>query len=79
MARACKEEYINKMSGQRLPKLRGGRGKSTRDKTKPDPINTPFRAFVKENEKLLLDENPGFDYYDLKRLTEDFWEVFDDE
>ena len=46
-SKLCKQKYVHEMSGMKLPRLRGGRGKSSRDKTKPEPIDTPFRAFVR--------------------------------
>ena len=67
-SKLCKEMYINEMSGIKLPFLKGGKGKSARDRTKPDPIASPFRAFVKENQPIFLNDNPDLDYYNIKRL-----------
>lgn len=67
------------MSGQKLPIIKGGRGRSARDRTKPDPICTPYRAFVMENKEKFMEEYPDLDYTDIKRLLEDMWEIMDEE
>jgi len=79
MTRECKGEYIKKMNGARIPYLRKRRGASARDKTMPEPIDTPFRAFVRENKVHLEAENPDYDYHEMKALLEEVWEVMDAE
>ena len=43
----------------------------------PEAIDTPFRAFVRENKALFEQENPDYDYHDIKNLMEDIWDVLD--
>ena len=52
MMRECRSEYVHYMSGARIPFVRPRKGRSARDKTMPDPIATPFRAFYKENQPI---------------------------
>ncbi|CDW86559.1 UNKNOWN [Stylonychia lemnae] len=78
-AKLCKEQYVKDWSGQKLPLLRGGRGKSARDKTKPEPIMSPWRIFVKENTPILQNDNPDLEYYDIKRMLEDIWADLDED
>jgi hypothetical protein len=75
----CKAEYVHKMSGARIPFLRKRRGRSSRDRTMPEAIDTPFRAFVRENKATFEKENPDYDYHDMKNLMEDIWDVMDAE
>jgi hypothetical protein len=70
---------VHKMSGARIPFLRKRRGRSSRDRTMPEAIDTPFRAFVRENKALFESENPDYDYHDIKNLMEDIWDVLDAE
>lgn len=62
-----------------MPVLKPSRGRSARDRTKPDPPSTPFRAFINENHAIFKADNPDYDYVEMKRLFEDMWEVMDDE
>lgn len=79
MMRECKGEYIKKMNGARIPHVRARRGRGARDKTQPDPIATPYRAFLKENQPLFETENPDLEYHEIKDMLVDVWDVLDDE
>jgi hypothetical protein len=62
MSRMAKGEYIEMMSGQKLPVFRNKRGRMPKDKTKPMPICTPYRAFVMENKEKFMEEYPDLEY-----------------
>jgi hypothetical protein len=63
------------MSGQRLPVFKGGaRGRANRDKTKPEPIMTPYRAFLKENKERFSNEHPHLEFHEISRILYDMWE-----
>eukprot|EP00347_Sterkiella_histriomuscorum_P011006 403374105 len=67
------------MSGMKMPFIRQSRGRSARDKTKPDPIMTPWRAFCSENRPIFVNDNPDLDYHEIKTLLQDVWDVLDDD
>lgn len=78
-SKLCKERYVHEMSGMRLPALKPARGKSSRDRTKPEPIDTPFRAFCRQTKPVFESDNPDYDYYQMKTLLQDVWDVLDDD
>ena len=45
----------------------------------PEPIDTPFRAFVRQNKPIFEAENPDYEYHEIRDLCEEVWEVFDQE
>ena len=64
----------------KLGRVRSGiRGRAARDRTQPERISTPFRAFVRETYPMLQEENPHLDYYDLRTMMQDIWDVLDEE
>ena len=79
MMRECKGEYVRKWTGARIPFVRKKSGRQPRDRTMPEPLANPFRAFFRENFKLFQDENPDFDYHQIKNLLEEVWDIFDEE
>lgn len=79
MHRECKTEYVKKFNGSRIPCLKKRKGASARDRTMPEPLDTPFRAFIRENRPTLEAENPDYDYHEMKALYEDIWDVLDAE